>query len=239
MAHSCVLVITGLQREVAIIRRALRTAGSRDGKTRVGVVCRGPGARAAGEALRAGMKAARQEGRDIRLCLSVGFAAALVPALEPGEIVMPNEVVAAPRRWSCARLAEPTAGPPLVPVARLAEAAEPLTDPRGKAWLHLTSGAVAADMESAALARACAEEGIAFAVLRVISDGASHRLPACVTDAVDAEGRLHMGRLLGGLALRPHVWRDFARLACAGRRAERGLGRLGATLPQIALPFLV
>ncbi len=237
MTGERILVVTGLRREAGLLARAC-------GRTPAGdrsflIACRGPGADGARRALAEGLARAAAEDARVRLCLSVGFAAALVPALEPGEIVVPSEIVAAPRHWPCARLAEPAAGPPLVPVARLAEAAEPLAAPREKAWLHLTSGAAAADMESAALARACAEEGLAFAALRVISDGASHRLPAWLSGAIDGRGRLRPPALVTGLCANPRDWPAFAALARAGMRAERSLSRLGAALPQIALPFLL
>ena len=94
-------------------------------------------------------------------------------------------------------------------------------------------------MESAALAQAAAENGLAFAALRVISDGAAHHLPRAVLNAVDDSGRIGTGRLAAGLLTRPADWGAFLRLARAGRRAEAALGRLGAALFEIAAPFLL
>ncbi len=240
MTGECILVVTGLQREAGLLARAggRTPAGDRP----VLIACRGPGAGGARRALAEGLARAAAEGLRVRLCLSVGFAASLIPALEPGEVVIPGEIVGASRRWPCARLTEagePLPGRALLSVARLAEAAAPLATPHEKAWLHLKTGAVAADMESAALARACADEGLAFAALRVISDGLSHRLPSWLSEAIDERGRLSPSALAAGICAHPRDWPAFAALARAGLRAERSLSRLGAALPQIALPFLL
>ncbi len=237
MTDARILIITGLAREAAILRGALPRAAAARRPFRV--VCAGPGAERAQAAFHRAARAAEADGPRVRLCLSIGFAAGLIPALEAGEIVLPAEIVSASERWSCARIPEAIADPPLVRVARLAEAPAPLAGPREKAGLHLETGAVAADMESAALARLCAQAGIAFAALRVISDAAAHLLPRTVTAAVDDAGRLDPWKLAAGLLVRPADWGPFLRLARAGMRAEAALGRLGAALPQIALPFLI
>ncbi|GIX16064.1 MAG: hypothetical protein KatS3mg119_0250 [Rhodothalassiaceae bacterium] len=237
-AVSAILVITGLEREAAILRRALARA-PRAVAARVVIACAGPGPRAALAAMRRAQDEAARRGPAAELCLSAGFAAALIPALEPGTAVLPAEIVARDGRWPARAAGALAAALPALPVARLAEAAAPLTTPAAKTRLHLKTGAVAADMESAALARACADRGIAFAALRVISDAQAHRLPRAVIAAVDDAGRLSPGRLSAGLLARPSDWGAFAGLARAGLRAEAALGRLGAALFEVALPGLL
>lgn len=141
--------------------------------------------------------------------VSWGCAAGLDPALRSGDLVLPGSVrqadgqplevdghwhrrLAAGLRphlnFSCGTLQET--------VAILATAAE-------KRDLARQTGAVAADMESAAVARVAAERGLPFLAIRTIVDAAAADVPPSVAAAFDDQGRLRLGRLLGCLLLRP------------------------------------
>jgi hypothetical protein len=62
-----------------------------------------------------------------------------------------------------------------------------IDSPEERNKLALTSGAVAADMETEFIARACAACGIPLLSLRVISDTPQHRLPAPANVLFDIE----------------------------------------------------
>ncbi len=161
--------------------------------------------------------------------VSWGTAAALVPGLAAGQLLLPREVrgcrgdrhaIAADwhaRVLACLQdLAPDSEG-------RLAHSDEVVTDVRAKARLAGASGAVAVDMETAAIADVAAESGLPLLVVRAVADEAGHRLPPVIASAVDAWGRAHPLRLAGGLARAPADIIALARLGLAFRRALRSL----------------
>lgn len=121
-----------------------------------------------------------------RAVLSVGTAGALVPELAAFEIVAGDETVShdapqTPTPWdhnladrimrSCHK-----EGVPCVR-GRIATVDRPVVSCRDRATLHELTGAIAVDMESHAIGRACQERAIPFAALRVISDDFDAPLP--------------------------------------------------------------
>jgi len=106
-----------------------------------------------------------------RRVIGAGFAGGLDPALATGELI-------AARNVSTAAL------PPGIRAVHLASAPAPLETPAAKAQLR-TSGADAVDLESAALAAACAGARTPLLVLRVISDDAGEPLPLPAETAYD------------------------------------------------------
>lgn len=97
-----------------------------------------------------------------------GFAGGLNAALETGELIAAENV-------SAPELLAPL--PATVRRARLASVKTPLDSPAEKARVHADTRADAVDLESAALAEACAAAHIPLLVLRIISDAAGESLP--------------------------------------------------------------
>ncbi len=85
------------------------------------------------------------------------------------------------------------------------------------------TGAVAADMESSAVAAASVTFNVPMMVVRAISDGVNDVIPLDVMKAVDEFGRPRYGRLLGTLARRPQDVRSMLALAGGFRAACRTL----------------
>jgi adenosylhomocysteine nucleosidase len=97
-------------------------------------------------------------------------------------------------------------------------------------------GALAVDMESAAVARVARVRGIPFSALRVIVDAVDDELPFG-PDLVDgASGEVHAGRALATIGPRPWLWRLAARLARQTRLAEQRLALAVASLRGAAPP---
>jgi len=166
--------------------------------------------------------------------LSWGVAGALDPSLTCGTALLPAEVLHHGQRFASHRLWRerllgsldghvPSAtGVLLTSDVAVASAAH-------KARLFHATGAVAVDMESAAVAAVAADHGLPFLALRVILDGAHDSLPAGIMRAFDpaapARPRLwpllcapsDWGRLLG-LALRYRVARHA--LSACRRHAD-------------------
>jgi adenosylhomocysteine nucleosidase len=112
---------------------------------------------------------------------------------------------------------------------RLLTAAKSVGSIEDKAELFRTTGAVAVDMESAAVAEVAEQHGIPFLAVRVIVDSASDVLPRAVTAAADNEGHLQIWRLIGALALAPNELAPLIRLAQRYRAANRSLASIART----------
>ncbi len=146
--------------------------------------------------------------------VSWGVAGGLDPALTPGSLVITAQVVsndqnrAAPvvatsvsRRWA-ERVAAglrprvPVSCGPIVHTDRVLETAE------AKRGLTHT-GAIAADMETMAVATVAQSKGVPWIAVRAVADPFDAALPAGVLSAVDGSGRVRAGRLLAALARHP------------------------------------
>jgi hypothetical protein len=106
---------------------------------------------------------------------------------------------------------------------------QPIDTPAEKAAALRSTGAAAVDMESAAVAEVAAKHNLPFIAVRVIVDTAADFLPRAVVAASRA-GRVHFGRLIGGLILRPREIAALLRLARRYRIAMRSLRAIGAHL---------
>jgi adenosylhomocysteine nucleosidase len=161
--------------------------------------------------------------------LSWGSAVALHPELRAGNVVMPTKVIAddgqtipIDARWHdqvCARLPADL----LVHRAPIAETTALLTDPIEKERLSHRRGAVAADMESAALGAVARERGVPFLVVRAIADDSRMSLPAWLPDTLDELGRPRGASLFAALLRHPSAAVQLARLALSFRAATLAL----------------
>jgi nucleoside phosphorylase len=164
---------------------------------------------------------------------SFGMAGGLDPTLICGAVLLPEEVAAAgeigsgatvlptSRQWrQQLRAALPDSC--IACGGRLLTSERPIGHPRAKAdaWRH--AGAVAVDMESAAIAQVAGQAGLPFVALRVIVDTAADELPAAVL-AASVGGRLRIGRLIGGLLRAPGEVGALIRLSARYRIASRVL----------------
>jgi adenosylhomocysteine nucleosidase len=156
------------------------------------------------------------------------MAGGLDPSLQAGAILLPTEVVGPDgRAHACEagwrnRLAatiEARSG-------RLLTTAKSVGSVEDKAELFRTTGAVAVDMESAAIAEIAEQHGLPFLAVRVVVDSAADTLPRAVTAAADCDGHLQIWRLIGALALAPKELAPLIRLAQRYRVANRSLANI-------------
>ena len=78
-----------------------------------------------------------------------------------------------------------------------------ITNAPDKASLHRETGALAADMESHIAARAAAEAGLPFAILRCVSDEADANLPPAIAVAMRPGGGLALGAAFSSIMKQP------------------------------------
>ncbi len=178
---------------------------------------------------------------DITGVISIGLGGALSPHLKVGDVVIGESVVAGPDIFPCdskwrvllaARLGTAHQGTITGSEIVIASAA-------AKAALFRASGgALVVDMESQVAARFAAKRGLPLAVLRVISDDASHALAPAALVAMQPDGGISVGRVLWALAKNPlqlpalirtgsHSGKAFAELLRCRGRLGRGLSGPG------------
>ena len=114
--------------------------------------------------------------------ISAGFAGALDNDLKIGDLLLAEN-------FSTVRLIDTRASLSglHIQIANLLTVPALIDSPEERNKLALTSGAVAADMETEFIARACAACGIPLLSLRVISDTPHNRLPAPANVLFDIE----------------------------------------------------
>ena len=171
------------------------------------LVCGGIGASAARRATEAVIALF-----DPKLVYSAGFAGALDPTLKVSDILRPAQVINAGDA-SSTNLEGGTGI--LVSFGSVAS-------PEQKAKLRHSFGAKAVDMEAASVARAAEARGVAFDVVKAISDETDFEFPA-MDRFVDSEGRFSESRFAMYAAIRPWLWPRVIQIARNSGRASRAL----------------
>jgi adenosylhomocysteine nucleosidase len=158
--------------------------------------------------------------------LSFGAAAALAPRLVPGSLLLPKTVIADDRSqipvdhdWH-ERLRVRLSSSIATHTGALVESPAVLLSPKDKRELFERSGAMAADMESAAIGRVAFAAHIPFMAIRAIVDSADMAVPLELIAAIDPVGRI---RLRSAISLPPSEWPSTARLALGWRAARATL----------------
>ena len=198
--------IVGLQAEARLLRRLRGNAPvAISGATRTG----------AQNAVDRLMRAGATE------LVSLGLAAGLDPALRPGQVVLPSQIVvegsaAACDPALCLRLGGIAQGGLLHSDAVVATAA-------AKRALHLGTGCVALDMESGVMALAAQQAGLPFAALRAICDPADRDVPAAAQCALASDGGVAWRRMLASLLREPRQVAGMLALARDAAAARRQL----------------
>ena len=159
--------------------------------------------------------------------ISAGACGALAPDLPLGALVVPERVITEDGvRSSTAPLGALDARGALLTVTRV------VTSAAEKSRLCIETGAVACDMESSVILAWAASQGLAAAVVRGVSDTASHGVPADLAASVGDDGRVRTvsavraalsrrGALRDALALRRGTHLALASVAGALARVTR------------------
>jgi adenosylhomocysteine nucleosidase len=166
---------------------------------------------------------------------SFGLAGGLDPALAPGTLLLPAEVTtpegaafSTDPEWR-AQLAPAGAAPAMS--GRLLTTRAPVTSAEAKLALWRVSGALAVDMESAAIAEVADRYSLPFVAVRAIVDGATAVVPAAVLASADVRGEVALPRLLHALLRRPQDLPALLQLSGGylhAARTLRALARGGA-----------
>lgn len=161
--------------------------------------------------------------RGATTLISFGLAGGLDPALRPGDLLVPESVVAAECAFHCDPLLVEQFGGATVSLmvgdGAVADTVE------AKRVLFASTGAAAIDLESVAVARVAETHGLKFGVLRAVADPAGECLPPAALTALDAQGRVAAGRILASICRHPLQLPALARLALNAITARRTLSQ--------------
>ena len=212
-------IVSGMRLEARIARRHMRG---------VAVACHGMGPR---RAARAAQELVRRGASGL---VSFGMAGGLTAEARPGLLVVPAAIHAPDgrtfptttpwRRRAVERLA-PLAG---ISEAPLASFEHPLTSYLDKATAWARAQAMAADMESAAIAEVARAHRLPFIALRAIVDPLDFTLPPAAIRSMGRNGRLNPLRLvISLLADRRQVsaLRELSGHAAAARKTLEATAR--------------
>jgi adenosylhomocysteine nucleosidase len=215
---SSIAVIAGMRAEAALLPAGLA------------FVCTG------GRSEQAYQEAKRLLAEGAAGLASFGIAGGIDPVLESGALVIATNVVtgdgliASDERWRL-RLA---AALPDAMAGVVAGTTVPVAFPVEKAALFRSWHALSVDLESGGVARACAEVGKPFVVLRAVADPARRIIPRSALAGLTERGRMNPLAVARGLTKRPSDLRGLMQLGLETRRALRALSgatrRLGPTL---------
>lgn len=172
--------------------------------------------------------------RGARRLVSWGCAGALAEHLAPGDVIIAQSIRSADGKignlaaaWR-QRLLLRLNGQVPCDEGVLTESETVVASPDAKRNLRETSGAVAVDMESAAVLRIAERHQLPFLAVRAIADTAVMALPAIVLNALDEHGEVRLPTLLLELARRPSELRPLLHLNRCFRRAIQSLERVAA-----------
>jgi adenosylhomocysteine nucleosidase len=166
------------------------------------------------------------------LYLSCGCAGGLAPGLRAGDLVIADRILVLDRGGRTEREVATDAEPlaawsaargMCARVGTVASSPVVLASRDGKRDAA-TYGAIAVDMESAAVATVARERGVRCVAVKVVLDEAGEDVGFPGGDVVDpATGEIDVRRGVTALALRPQWWARAIRLARQQRIAERRL----------------
>jgi len=250
------LVLTAIPEERAAVERALRDAGfdaeraathGAAGTARVRTIATGDGGLRAGRVAREAIAAVRPAA-----VIGAGVAGGLSEDLVAGEIVVSARVFDAAEEAPPpdANLVGRALALPGLRAATLLSVVRPALSRAQKAALlvHVeaatkgaagtagvategAAGTAGVDMESAAWARACADAGVPYVILRAISDTADEDLPGYLALCMDTEGGIRRSAVAWNAVLHPASIPALLRM----RRRVADCGRsLGAAVAALA-----
>ena len=172
--------------------------------------------------------------------VSWGCAAALSPQLQPGHLVIADQIFfdqqnyEADKRWSHklrSRLSEKLA----VGNGNLVTESRIVASSSDKQAIQRNTGAVVLDMESGAIAKVASQSNLPCLVLRAVADPVSMDLPQAVVHAMNDLGRVDLGRLLSHLAIHPWEIPALIKLGLHFHAAQKTLKNVAKHINEIVI----
>lgn len=163
------------------------------------------------------------------LLVSAGVCGALAPQLGVGALVVPEMVLTTDgRRYPTAAVAGVRRSGTLLAVDHVVE------DATAKSRLWLQTGALAIDMESAAILEWATARGIPAIAVRGVSDPAGRGVPGDLARVVRDDGRVRPVRAVAAMIARPRALADAVALRAGTVAALKSVAGALASLARSA-----
>ena len=179
-----------------------------------------------------------------------GVSGGLDPKLQPGDLILADSVIqengtTCKQVWKgdsefveivyAALMSKgiPAYRGPIITVRK------PVLSPQNKKALFTKTKALAADMESAAVAAVANNAGLPFFALRTVCDAATRTIPIEIFDCLNQAGRVRLLHLFRMLLLRPTLASDLLRTRRDFTTALDSLGRAWNIQIKKILPSLL
>ncbi|MDD1635578.1 MAG: phosphorylase [Methylococcaceae bacterium] len=171
--------------------------------------------------------------------ISWGCAAALSESLKPGDLILADElidagnvVMATSADW-LAYAKNSLAKFVVIQSGRLAESTSIVSSSKEKKQLHSTTGAIALDMESVAVARVAKQHILPFLTIRVIADPVNMDLPRAIYYSLNDQGEMVLRKLLLFLFLHPAELPGLIKLGFHFNAAKKTLKSIAGHLDKV------
>ena len=208
-----VLILVAIQMEAIAIARALKLTFAADRTSATGVGPHDLAIELKPIGVRGTHIPARLEPADLQLVVSAGLAGGLDPSLRCGDVVVDS--------------AESVATLPGTIRGRIHSSEVVVATPAQKAELFRQTGALAVDMETAAIRRLAESASVPCIAIRAISDEASDAIDPSVLGLIDSLGRVRPKAVAALLVRRPGSIRHLMRMKA---NSDHALTQLGSRL---------
>jgi adenosylhomocysteine nucleosidase len=150
--------------------------------------------------------------QGITRLISWGCAAALSESLRPGDLILADTLIDADgtqinihHEWIglTNNLLSTHVSHVKAHIGSLAESRTIVAAAKDKKHLHIKTGAIALDMESAAIAKVARQNDLPFLTIRTVADPVSMDLPKAINHSLNGEGDVVLAKLLVFIALNP------------------------------------
>ena len=215
-------VVSGLPRERACLKSSIEKPREFNAATGLGPVLAG---RAASDFIDAGACA----------LMSFGIAGGLSAVVPAGTVILATAVVdgetthLADENW-LSRIEKALVGKCDFMKGTLAGTDWLISSPMEKQKMHNLTGAVACDMESHAVARLAALNGVPFSIIRVVADPFDRVVPEWIIRCLNPSGGVQFGRLFLELVGRPLSLVELVGLSKDTKKAFNSLRRVALHL---------
>lgn len=179
---------------------------------------------------------------NIDCLISWGTAGALIDEVHTGDLILPEYIHAESGEINktdsvchCNLKNKLGSGIATVHTGTLAETRSVLENPEQKTDLHRKTGAIVADMESAAIMRVAQNNNLPFIAVRTVVDESHAVIPAELIKHIDIFGTPDIPGLITEFFYRPRLIRNSYSLFRAMNTALETLGKIAAEIDESIL----
>ncbi len=167
--------------------------------------------------------------------ISWGVAGAIDKSLNSGDIILAGSIINEGKRYPISedwlnRISNHLQSASMISIGDIASSNEICASTADKRRLLQKTGALAVDMESAAIAKTATENNLDLLVIRTISDNADMAIPEAVLKHTDNLGQPRIFNFMLSCILKPHQFREISSLASGYKKGLTSLSEIAQVL---------